>query len=77
MDFFYQYEVIITQYIRLVNQAIQSYVCKVEATKNGFPLVNNFGVNILLSSEHLLKQSSKWSIKFHKVLLVNWLLNLQ
>ena len=33
---FYQYEVIVTQYIRLVIQAIQSSVCKAEAPKNGF-----------------------------------------
>lgn len=32
---FYQYEVIVTQYIRLVIQAIQSSVCKAEAPKNG------------------------------------------
>lgn len=33
---FYQYEVIVTQYIRLVIRAIQSSVCKAEAPKNGF-----------------------------------------
>lgn len=34
---FYQYEVIVTQYIRLVIQASQSSVCKAEAPKNSFP----------------------------------------
>lgn len=33
---FYQYEVIVTQYIRLVIQAIQSSACKVEAPNKGF-----------------------------------------
>lgn len=33
---FYQYEVIVTQYIRLVIQAIQSSVCNAEAPNNGF-----------------------------------------
>lgn len=33
---FYQYEAIVTQYIRLVIQAIQSSVCKAEAPKKGF-----------------------------------------
>ena len=47
---FYQYEVIVTQYIRLVIQAIQSSVCKAEAPKNGFPKMGDQKIESLCVS---------------------------
>ena len=45
---FYQYEVIVTQYIRLVIQAIQSFVCKAEAP--GFPKMGDQKIESLCVS---------------------------
>lgn len=59
---FYQYEVIVTQYIRLVIQAIQSSVCK---AKNGFQKMGDQKIESLCISW--------WSLLF-VVFLFGWLL---
>jgi hypothetical protein len=47
---FYQYEVIVTQYIRLVIQAIQSFVCKAEAPLIYFPKMGDWKIESLCIS---------------------------
>lgn len=62
---FYQYEVIVTQYIRLVIQAIQSSVCKAEAPQKGFPKMGDQKIESLCVSW--------WSLLL-VVFLFGWLL---
>lgn len=62
---FYQYEVIVTQYIRLVIQAIQSSVCKAEAPNNGFQKMGDQKIESLCISW--------WSLLL-VVFLFGWLL---
>ena len=62
---FYQYEVIVRQYIILVIQAIQSSVCKAEAPKSGFQKMGDQKIESLCVSW--------WSLLL-VVFLFGWLL---